>query len=382
VAQGDILLKNGAVVLADTVLFKSDVLIKEGKIAEVGPDLRTPRGAKTVNASGYHIAPGFIDVHIHGASGNMFEFADAEGYRTIASTIARHGTTGFLATLAVMPIRTAVEFAHEEGEAKLLGIHMEGPYISAEMPGAQNVMAIRKPDLDELQEYLKAAEGKTRLMTLAPEIEGALELIPVLRENGIIASAGHSNATFEEMRQAVQAGLTHVSHTYNAMRPLHHREPGAVGAALAMDLLSTEVICDGQHVAPAALDVLLRCKPREKVVLITDAVAALGLPEGEHDFLGMPVEVKGGAVRLKNSQNLAGSVLTQDVAIRNLFTWFPKIPLREIFLMASLNPAKAIGIDEHKGQIAVGKDADIILMDESFEVALTIVEGRIVYTGS
>jgi N-acetylglucosamine-6-phosphate deacetylase len=388
VAKGDVFFKNGTVVLADTVLFKSDVLVKEGKIAEVGPDLRAPRGAEVIDASGYHIAPGFIDIHIHGATGHLFEFPDGEGYRSIASTIARYGTTGFLATLAVMPhentlsaVRTAAAFARESGAAKLLGIHMEGPYLSPEMAGAQNVAAMRSPDRRELQEYLDAADGLIRLMTIAPEIDGALEFIPVLRENRIVASAGHSNATFEQMRQAVQAGLTHVSHTYNAMRPLHHREPGTVGAALAMDLLSTELIADGHHVAPAAVDVLLRCKPRDKVVLITDAVA-LGLPEGDHDFLGMPIEVKGGAVRLKGSSNLAGSVLTQNVAIQNLFTWFPKIPLREIFQMASFNPARAIGIDERKGQIVVGKDADIILMDEHFEVALTMVEGKVIYRRS
>jgi len=388
VARGDVLFKNGAVVLADTVLFKSDVLVKEGKIAEVGTDLRVPRGAEVIDSTGHHISPGFIDIHIHGAAGHMFEFSDAEGYGAIASTIARHGTTGFLATLAVLPhegtlsaVKTAMEFARaDEGNgAKCVGIHLEGPYLSPEMPGAQNVMAMRGADIREANEYLRAADGMIKLMTLAPEIEGALELIAELRRRGVVSAAGHSNATFEQMRQAVQAGLTHTSHTYNAMRPLHHREPGTVGAALVMDLLSSELIADGHHVAPAAADVLLRCKPRDKVVLITDAVAALGLPEGDHDFLGMPVAVKGGAVRLKGSQNLAGSVLTQDVAIRNLFTWFPKIPLREIFLMASLNPAKAIGIEQRKGQIAEGKDADIILVDEHFEVSLTMVEGRIVY---
>lgn len=388
-ARGDVLFKNGAVVMADTVLFKSDVLVKEGKIAEVGPDLRTPKGAEVIKATGHHIAPGFIDVHIHGAAGHMFEFSDVNGYRAIASMLAEHGTTGFLATIAVLPhentidaLKTAVAFSHEEGVAKLLGIHMEGPYLNPEMAGAQLVSAMRQPSEDELRGYVDTAEGLMRLMTIAPELDGALQAVSLLRENGVVVSAGHSNATFEQMRRAVQAGLTHVSHTYNAMRPLHHREPGAVGAALAMDLLSTEVICDGHHVAPAAVDVLLRCKPREKVVLITDAVAALGLPEGDHDFLGMPVEVKGGAVRLKGTQNLAGSVLTQNVAIRNLFAWFPKIPLREIFLMASLNPARAVGMGENKGQIAVGKDADIVLMDEQFDVTLTMVEGRIVYRRS
>jgi N-acetylglucosamine-6-phosphate deacetylase len=387
VAQGDILFKNGAVVLPDTVLFKSDVLVKDGKIAEVGPDLQLPRGAELINATGRNIAPGFIDLHIHGAVGHMFEFSDCDGYAEIASTLAKFGATGFLATLAVMPhestlaaINTAGEFsARDAVGAKMLGIHLEGPYLNPEMAGAQIVSAMRKPSLEELGQYINVSGSLLKIMTLAPELDGALELISSLREHGIVAAAGHSNATFEQIRKAVGAGLTHISHTYNAMRGLHHREPGVVGAALAMDLLTTELICDGHHVAPAAVSVALRCKPRDKVVLITDAVAALGLPEGDHDFLGMPVTVKDGAVRLKHSDNLAGSVLTLNVAIKNIFQWFGTIPLREIFMMASLNPAKAIGIEGAKGQIAAGKDADIILMDENFNVTLTMVEGRIVY---
>lgn len=385
-AKGDILFKNGAVVLADTVLFKSDVLVKESEIAEVGPDLRTPRGAEVINATGLHIAPGFIDVHIHGGLGQMFEFADADGYAKVAARLAESGITEFLATIAALPhdnaldaVTTATAFAGATGGAKMIGIHMEGPYLSPEAAGAQLVSAMRKPSLDELEEYQKVAGDLLKIMTLAPELEGGLEFISELRRRDIVAAAGHSNATFDRIKEAVQAGLTHISHTYNAMRPLHHREPGVVGAALAMDALTTELICDGHHVHPAAVSVVMRCKPHDKIVLVSDAVAALGLPEGDHDFLGIPVLVKDGAVRMKNSENLAGSVLTLDVAIKNVFNWFADIPLREIFMMASLNPAKAIGMDSSKGQIAVGRDADIILVDERFEVALTMVEGQIVY---
>ncbi len=385
-AKGDTLFKSGAVVLPDTVLFKSDVLVKDGKIAEVGPDLRAPRGAEVINASGHHIAPGFIDLHIHGASGNMFEFADISGYTKIAGMLASFGTTGFLATIAAIPhdntiaaIRTAVEFSTNRNGAKMLGIHLEGPYLNPEMAGAQLPSALRQPSLEELDQYKAESAGLLRMMTLAPELDGALLMVSALKHSRVVAAAGHSNATFDQMRSAVAAGLTHVSHTYNAMRGLHHREAGVVGAALAMDLLSTELICDGHHVTPAAVDIVLRCKPREKVVLISDAVAALGLPEGEHDFLGTPVTVKGGAVRLKHSDGLAGSVLTLNVAVRNLFEWFGKISLREIFHMASLNPAKAIGIGDQKGQLAVGMDADIILVDEHFEISLTMVEGQVVY---
>lgn len=384
-AKGDILFKNGAVVLPDTVLFKSDVLVKQSEIAEVGPDLRTPRGAKVIDATGHHIAPGFIDLHVHGGVGQMFEFADADGYAKIAENLARSGTTGFLATIAVLPhedtldaIKTAREFTCAGG-AKLLGIHLEGPYLNPEMAGAQLVSAMRRPSIEELEEYREAAGDLLKIMTLAPELDGGLELVSALRGHGIVAAAGHSNATFDEIKEAVQAGLTHISHTFNALRPLHHREPGAVGAALAMDLLTTELICDGHHVHPAAVNIVMRCKPHDKIILVSDSVAALGLPEGDHDFLGIPVLVKDGAVRLKNSDNLAGSVLTLDVAVKNVFDWFGDIALREIFMMASLNPAKTIGIDDTKGQIGVGKNADIVLIDEQFNVGLTMVEGRIVY---
>jgi N-acetylglucosamine-6-phosphate deacetylase len=385
-AKGDVLFKNGAVVLADTVLLKSDVLVKEDKIAEVGPDLRRPRGAEVIDATGHHIAPGFIDLHIHGGVGQMFEFADAGGCAKIAAMLARSGTTGFLATLAAMPrestlsaIETAGEVSGNEGGAKLLGIHMEGPYLNPEAVGAQMGSALKRPSLDDLARYLDAAGDLLKIMTLAPELDGALELISALKSRGIVAAVGHSTATFDEIKEAVQAGLTHVSHTYNAMRGLHHREPGVVGAALAMDLLTTELICDGHHVHPAAVSIVMRCKPREKITLVTDAVAALGMPEGEYDFLGEPALVKGGAVRLKRSDSLAGSVLTLNVAIKNVFQWFGDIALREIFMMASLNPARVIGVDASKGQIEIGKDADIVLMDDRFNVALTMVEGQIVY---
>lgn len=385
-AKGDILFKNGAVVLADTVLFKSDVLVKDGKIAAVGPDLRVPRGAEVVDASGHHIAPGLIDIHIHGALGQMFELADEDGYAKIAALLARSGTTGFLATLAAMPhenalsaIKTAREFSSNNTGATMLGIHMEGPYLSSEAPGAQLVAALRPPSLKELGEYRKTAGELFKIMTLAPELDGAIEFISELRQHNIVAAVAHSTATFEQMRTAVQAGLSHVVHTYNAMRGLHHREPGVVGAALAMDALTTELICDGHHVHPAAVDVVLRCKPRDKVILISDAVGAMGLPDGDHDFLGIPVSVKDGVVRLKHSNNLAGSVLTLNMAIKNIFEWFGTIPLREIFMMASLNPARVIGMADSKGQIAVGKDADIILMDEHFDITLTMIEGRIVF---
>ena len=385
-AKGDIVFKNGAVVLADTVLFKSDVLVKEDKIAEVGPDLRIPRGAEVIDATGHHIAPGFIDLHIHGAAGQMFEFADKDGFEKIAATLTGGGTTGFLATVAALPhentleaIRAAVEFSRSDVGAKLLGIHLEGPYLNPEAAGAQIVSAMRRPSLEELAQYGEAAAGLLKIMTLAPELDGALEVISSLRQNGIVASAGHSNATFDEMRGATQAGLTHVSHTFNAMRGLHHHEPGVAGAALAMDLLTAELICDGHHVHPAAVSVVMHCKPRDKIVLISDAVAALGLPEGDHDFLGVPVSVKDGAVRLKHSDNLAGSVLTLNTAIKNVFEWFGNIALREIFMMASLNAARVIGMDGAKGQIAAGKDADIVLIDEHFDVSLTMVGGRIAY---
>jgi len=386
VAKGDILFKNGAVVLADTVLFKSDVLVKEDKIAEVGTDLRVPRGAEVIDASGHHIAPGLIDLHVHGAVGQMFELADEKGYAAIASLLAKNGTTGFLATLSAMPhdnalsaIETAMAFHRNNIGARMVGIHMEGPYLSPEAAGAQLVPAMRPPSAEEFAEYKKAAGELLKIMTLAPELDGALEFISLLRQHGVVAAVGHSNATFDQIRNAVQAGLTHVTHTFNAMRGLHHREPGVVGAALVMDALTTELICDGHHVHPATVDVVMRCKPRDKIVFISDSVAALGLPEGDHDFLGIPVLVKDGAVRLKNSDNLAGSVLTLNVAIKNVFEWYGTIALREIFSMASLNPARVIGIDGSKGQIAVGKDADIILMDEHFDISLTMVEGRVVY---
>ena len=375
-----LLLRRGEVVTPAGVQSGVDVRVDDGVITHVGPGL-SESGAAVIDARGLLVAPGFLDVHIHGAGGALCESGDPDQIEMISRTLARFGTTGFLATIATLApeaLRAAVgavtaAAGHEPG-ARIVGIHLEGPYLNPQCAGAQAIPWMRAPSLEEFDALQDLSGGLIKVITVAPELDGALPFIREVRERGVVVAAGHSNATAAEMALAVQAGATHVTHLFNAMRGLHHREPGIIGAALTDDRLSIELICDGHHLGPQAVDVTLRCKPRAKIVLVSDAVA-LGLPDGTYEMFGAQCVVAHGAVRLARGGQLAGSCLTMDRALQNLRRWQPGLPLAELLAMASRTPAAAVGIGRRHGTIAPGAEADMVLLNAELQVQRTLRAG-------
>jgi N-acetylglucosamine-6-phosphate deacetylase len=338
-----------------------------------------------VDGRGGVLLPGFIDVHVHGGDGADAMDADPDGLRRMARFHARHGVTSLLPTTWSAPpseLEAAVgaiaaSVGPVDGGATILGVHLEGPWINPARAGAQDPAAIRLPDVAEARLLLDIRPGTVRLVALAPEMAGGAAVIEECVRRGVVVAAGHTEASWEDMKTAVGLGVRQTTHTFNAMGGLGHREPGTAGAALAMPELRCELIADGHHVHAGAMAVLARAKGPGGVVLISDAVRAAGLPEGDVDFGGRPGHHCCGAVRLADG-TLAGSVLTLDVALRN-FAAATGWGWADLALAASGNAAAALGLST-KGRLASGLDADLVLIGEDGgTVLMTVVEGRIVH---
>ena len=331
------------------------------------------------------VLPGFIDEHIHGAGGADAMDGTYEALSTIAKTVAKEGTTGFLATTmtqSVQNIKGALSAANEymknpEKGARLLGVHLEGPFIAAKHKGAQPLEYVAKPSVETFDMYQQAAGGNIKIVTLAPEEEGAAELVAHLKEQGVIASIGHSGATYRDVECAVEAGATHVTHTYNAQSPLHHREVGVVGSAMLFDSLSCELIADCIHVSVPAMKLLVKNKKWSKLILITDAIRAKGLGDGESELGGQKVYVKNGEARLADG-TLAGSVLCLNRAVQNLVEKVG-VSLETAVGYVTQNPAMDLGLWKECGSITKGKRADFTVLDKNYDVVMTVVGGEIVY---
>jgi len=381
-----LVIKGGTIFTPFTKINKGTVYVKNGRIVRVGRVVLKPFEAEIVNASGMIVVPGFIDIHIHGGAGSDVMDGTAEALRKIAEYHARFGTTSMLATTTtesfdrtIQAVRAARAVIKEGTDgAQIVGVHLEGPYINPERRGAQNVEHVRSPSLAEFERICEESANCVRIVTVAPEIEGAMEFIAAIKSKGIMVSAGHSNASYAEMISAIEAGTTHVTHIFNGMREFHHREPGIVGAALTHKELTVSVIADGIHVHPAAIAVLFGAKGADHIVLITDAIRAAGMSDGTYELGGLPVTVKSGVCRLA-SGTLAGSTLTMNMAVRNTVN-FLGIPLSDALKMASTNAAKIIGFADTKGSLEEGKDADITILDGDFNVQSTIAKGRVVTT--
>jgi len=384
-----IIIINGTIITPFHLVSGKAIIIEKGKIIEIvnKEELKTATltGVEVIEAKDKFIVPGYIDIHIHGGGGSDVMDGDYEAINQIAIAHSHFGTTSFLPTTMTMSkdkiirsLRSICKAAKKgTAGAEILGIHMEGPYINPEKKGAQKEEDIKKISIEEFLEFNQASGNLIRLVTIAPEMPGAIDLIKYLYKQGIIASVGHSNATYVQTRAGIQAGLSHVTHTFNAMRELHHREPGVVGAALTSPELTVEVIADGIHIHPIVLKILTKIKEAEEIVLITDAMRAAGLKEGTYDLGGQEVIVTKGQARLKDG-TLAGSVLTMDKAVKNMASKVG-VPLPKAIQMASFNPARSIGIDDKKGSLEPGKDADIVILNKNLETELTIVAGKIVY---
>lgn len=332
------------------------------------------------------ILPGFVDQHIHGAGGFDAMDADENALSAMAKTVAAEGTTSFLATTMtqskenITNALSAIKKYREEGNtdgARIVGVHLEGPFIAASHKGAQPFEYIAAPSVEVFDEYNDASGGAIKIVTLAPEEAGACELISHLKAIGIVASIGHSSAKYNDVIKAVEAGASNVTHTYNAQSPLHHREVGVVGSAMLIDELNCELIADTIHVSVPAMKVLIKNKPRDKVSLITDAMRAKGLADGESELGGQKVFVKGGEARLADG-TLAGSVLRMNAALKNVVEKVG-VKLTDAIDMATINPARMIGIDSECGSIKENKRADFAILDGDFNVIMTIRGGKIIY---
>lgn len=382
--SSSILFRHGRICTPEGISPDGWVLVREGRIARLGrgeaaPD--APARAQVIDLAGRILAPGLIDVHTHGALGCDTMDADAASLRTMAAFYARHGVTGFLATTmtaslpeiaAALDTVSAVK-AEGTGSAALLGAHLEGPYLNPAYAGAQSPEFVKRADVCGYAPLF--ASGVVRLVTLAPEFPENRPLIGYACARRAVVSIGHSGAEYAEALEAVSLGVSHVTHLYNAMSPLNHRQPGVVGAALASDALTCELIADGVHVHPAVLALTLRLKGAERIALVTDAMSGTGMPDGDYTLGGLPVTVTGGVARGAGGV-LAGSTLTLDRAVANMMQATGQ-SLEAILPMASRVPSRMLGLP--KGDIALGLDADLIVLNAGGEVDMTVVDGEVVW---
>lgn len=332
----------------------------------------------------YYLIPGLIDLHIHGAGGYDVMDASREALLGISQSLASEGVTGFLATTMTASyeriysvLKTIAEIMPAQEGAAILGVHLEGPFISSAKMGAQRGDNIIFPDPTLIMRWQECANGAIKLVTLAPELPQALELIKKLNTMGIIASVGHTNATYAETHLAINAGCSHATHLFNAMRGIHQREPGATTALLLAENVNAELIVDGLHLHPAIVELALRVKGKTKILLVTDAMRAKCLGDGEYDLGGQLVAVRSNTATLADG-TLAGSTLRMPQAIKNMMQ-FTCCSFEDAILMASYNPACVLGIDKNKGSIAKDKDADLVVMNTNLDVVMTMSGGVEVY---
>lgn len=376
------LIKNCNIIYLDKIETGS-LLIENGRIKEINPLYYS--GEDILDANGQYVSPGFIDVHIHGAGGCDTMDGTIESINTISKTIVRHGTTAFTPTTMTVSIEdirkslAAIKDVKDTGSqgAQILGVHLEGPFISPNAIGAQNPNYILSPSISNYNEIVQDYEDIITSITLAPEVDGAKELIKYLSSRGIVCSLGHSKATYEEAIEAIECGACHTTHLFNAMSPLTHRNPGIVGATFDSNI-TTETISDGVHISYPVLRITYKQKGSDNVLLVSDSMMACCMPNGNYELGGQNVTVTNGEARLKNGA-LAGSVLTLDKAVRNVYK-NSTLPLYEIIKMASYNGAKHCKVHDHKGQIKEGYDADLILFDNDININKVFVLGKEVYS--
>jgi len=382
-----IYLHNGTVYTGITVLPKSTVIVKDGKIEDVISERRFRQreiepDAKIYYLNGASVSPGFIDTHIHGVHGFDTSDGPPEAILEMSAALPEYGVSGFCPTLYpqktenfLQSIDAVVAAIGNEPGARILGMHLEGPFVSPHQKGALAPEFMQPVDLSLMETIVEHARGHIAIMTVAPELKKMRDLALYCTKKGIVLSAGHSDASYENMMEGIQAGILHSTHFFNAMRPSHHRDPGVVGAIMIHPNVSCEIIGDGYHVHPAFIKLLMREKPSDKIILISDALRPTGQKEGKMTANNEEVYVKNGLVVRSADNSMAGSALTMSKGVQNLAEMGS--PLDDALRMASTNPASLLGRQRETGFLLPGKDADIVVFDEDFNVILTMVKGDI-----
>jgi N-acetylglucosamine-6-phosphate deacetylase len=381
-----LVIKGGRVLTPFADIGSKDIAIESGRIQQIGENLT---GDKTIDATGLIVAPGFIDTHFHGYGGVDFTTASSSDILKVSGLLVKHGVTGFLASTVAAPHNQLIKACNEiaqaahawnEGRgARILGVHLEGPYLNPKMRGAMNPGHFKNPSLQELLEFQEEARGLLKQVTVAPELPGAYEFIREAVKRGIVVSLGHSDATYAEAMNAVLAGASKANHIFNQMRGFHHREPGLAMALLDQENVYIEMISDFIHLHPTTMRLVVKTAGPRRVILITDAVAATGLPDGEYTLGGLKIIVKNGVSHLAETGALAGSTLTLDKAVSNMVKL--GVSIQDALRMASTNPAQSIGLGGEFGVIALGYNADLVLLNDKLRVEKTIVGGVEAYQG-
>jgi N-acetylglucosamine-6-phosphate deacetylase len=376
-----ILIRNVRIVLQNEIITGKVVVVKGGRIESIEDETSKAVGdVKTIDGNGHLLIPGMIDVHIHGANGYDMMDGDPNSINEVSKMCARSGCTSFLATSLTSSISdlqrmilNVREVLGKEPGAKISGIHLEGPYINQKKKGMQNANYIRHPDFTEMETILDMTGPLIKMVTLAPELPGGMEMVTYLVNRSIIVSLAHSDASFEQAKKAFELGASHVTHCFNAMRPIHHRDPGLVVAAFEEENVSVQAIVDNIHLHPAIVRLMYSIKGAERMVLITDALQAMGKGDGQYNFGGQEVEVLDGVARLSDG-TLASSTVTMNEALRK--TVETGIPLCDAVLMAATTPAEILDL-KSKGKIVPGFDADLVLLDDQFNVVWTMINGSL-----
>lgn len=383
--------------ITNLTVYSEDGIIEKGFIEIDGDKIKRVGQMADFNESNqdeviifdesYSLIPGMIDLHIHGASGADVMDATLEALETMTNTLPKEGTTSFLATTMTKTkedienaISNIAEFIPKQnlGSAEILGAHLEGPFLSPKRAGAQHPDNIINPDVELFKKWQSLSGSNIRLVTLAPEEPGGLELTAYLKDTGVVASIGHSDAVYDQVEAAIEAGVSHATHLFNGMRGLHHREPGVAGAVLLHDEVKCEMIVDGIHIAPKMVKFAYKNKGSEGSILVTDAMRAKCLGAGMYDLGGQEVIVNEERAVLKDG-TLAGSILKLNDAVRNMMK-FTDCSLQDITEMTAVNPAKQINVFDRKGSIKAGKDADVVVVNEQLEVIMTFCRGRLAYS--
>jgi N-acetylglucosamine-6-phosphate deacetylase len=364
------------------------LFIKDGKIDYIGEKNPLPEEERKtyVMEEGSVMLPGMIDVHIHGAAGADVMDGKEDVLNKMAKALPAEGTTSFLATTMTENIdyikKALIQTAsfikgQKPGSAEIIGIHLEGPFISEKRAGAQPKKFIKQPNVDLFKELQQLSENQIKLVTLAPEAEGGHSLANYLKNTGCIASIGHSDSTFNEVKEGIESGISHVTHLFNGMRGIHHRDPGVAGAALIQDELMVEMIVDGVHASPEMIKLAFHSTGADRTLLITDSMRAKGLGNGEYTLGGQHVTVKDDEARLEDG-TLAGSILSMDNAVRNMLQ-YTGCSLSDIVKMTSVNAAKELKIFDRKGSLSKGKDADITVLSRDHQILMTFCRGELSY---